>query len=135
MATFDAPSWEICQVKRARTNTPLQALAMMNDVTYMEASRKFAERMLTEGGKSDDAQLSFAFRVATGRAATADELAVLRTSLKKYEARFRQSPRAAEEYVSHGEAARNKSLDVVNLAAHTAVASIILNMDEAISKD
>jgi hypothetical protein len=135
MATFDAPSWEICQVKRARTNTPLQALAMLNDVTYMEASRKFAERMLAEGGKSDDAQLGFAFRVATGRAATADELALLRASLKKYQARFQQSPAAAEEYVSHGEATRNKSLDVVDLAAHTAVASIILNMDETISKD
>ena len=52
MATFDAPSWEICQVKRARTNTPLQALALLNDVTYVEAARKFAERMLTEGGTS-----------------------------------------------------------------------------------
>jgi hypothetical protein len=108
---------------------------MLNDVTYMEASRKFAERMLTEGGNSDDAQLSFAFRVATGRAATADELAVLRASLKRYQARFRQSPAAAAEYVSHGEAVRSKSIDVVNLAAHTAVASIILNMDETISKD
>lgn len=135
MATFDAPSWEICQVKRARTNTPLQALAMLNDVTYMEASRKFAERILTEGGKSEDAKLGFGFRAATGRAATADELAVLRASLRKYQARFRQSPAAAEEYVKHGESARNQSLDVVDLAAHTAVASIILNMDETISKD
>jgi hypothetical protein len=135
MATFDAPSWEICQVKRARTNTPLQALALLNDVTYMEAARKFAERMLTEGGSSADSQLTFAFRLATGRAPNADELAVLRASLKKYTVRFRQSPTSAEQFISHGEAARNKSLDVVNLAAHTAVASIILNMDEAISKD
>jgi hypothetical protein len=135
MATFDAPSWEICQVKRARTNTPLQALALLNDVTYMEASRKFAERMLTEGGNSADSQLTFAFRLATGRAPDAGELAVLRASLQKYTDRFRQSPTSAEQFVSHGEATRNKSLDVVNLAAHTAVASIILNMDEAISKD
>src|SRR6185312_5920985 len=71
MATFDAPSWEICQVKRARTNTPLQALALLNDVTYMEAARKFAERMLTEGGKTPDARLAFAFRLATSRAPTA----------------------------------------------------------------
>ena len=72
MATFDAPSWEICQVKRARTNTPLQALALLNDVTYMEAARKFAERMLTEGGSSADSQLTFAFRLATSRAPTAE---------------------------------------------------------------
>ena len=135
MATFDAPSWEICQVKRARTNTPLQALALLNDVTYMEAARKFAERMLTEGGSSADSQLTFAFRLATGRRPNGDELAVLRGSLQKYSDRFRQSPAAAEQFVSHGEAARNKSLDVVTLAAHTAVASIILNMDEAISKN
>jgi hypothetical protein len=135
MATFDAPSWEICQVKRARTNTPLQALALLNDVTYTEAARKFAERMLTEGGSSADSQLEFAFRLATSRAPTASELAVLNASLQKYTDRFRKSPAAAEQFVSHGEAARNKSLDVNNLAAHTAVASIILNMDEAISKD
>jgi hypothetical protein len=135
MATFDAPSWEICQVKRARTNTPLQALALLNDVTYTEAARKFGERMLTEGGGSADSQLAFAFRLATSRTPTPGELAVLRASLQKYTDRFRQSPAAAEQFVSHGEAARNKSLDVVNLAAHTAVASIILNMDEAISKD
>jgi hypothetical protein len=135
MATFDAPSWEICQVKRARTNTPLQALALLNDVTYTEAARKFAERMLTEGGVSADSQLAFAFRLATSRVPTSSELTVLRASLQKYTDRFRQSPAAAEQFVSHGEAARNKSLDVVNLAAHTAIASIILNMDEAISKD
>src|SRR4051794_10324808 len=135
MATFDAPSWEICQVKRARTNTPLQALAMLNDVTYVEASRKLAERSLTEGGSSADSQLTYAFRLATSRTPTPGELSVLRASLQKYTARFRQAPAAAQQFASHGEAARNKSLDVVNLAAHTAVASIILNMDEAISKD
>ncbi|MFO0787885.1 MAG: DUF1553 domain-containing protein [Pirellulales bacterium] len=135
MATFDAPSWEICQVKRARTNTPLQALAMLNDVTYMEAARKFAERMLTEGGDSEDAQLTFGFRLATGRVPTADDLAVLRASLQKYANRFKASPETAEQYLSQGEAPRNKSLDAVTLAAHTAVASIILNMDETLSKN
>jgi hypothetical protein len=135
MATFDAPSWEICQVKRARTNTPLQALALLNDVTYTEAARKFAERMLHEGGTSTDSQLTFAFRVATSRMPTANELATLRSSLQKYSERFRQSPATAEKFVSHGEATRDKSIDTVDLAAHTAVASILLNMDESISKD
>ena len=104
MATFDAPSWEICQVKRARTNTPLQALAMLNDVTYMEAARKLAERMLTEGGSSPDSQLTFAFRLATSRAPTSGELTVLHASLRKYTDRFRKSPNVAEQFVSHGEA-------------------------------
>ena len=135
MATFDAPSWEICQVKRAKTNTPLQALALLNDVTYMEASRKFAERMLTEGGSSPDSRLTFGFRMATSRAPTSAELATLRSSLQKYTERFRQSPGAAEQFIGQGEAPRNKSLDVVDLAAHTAVASVLINMDESISKD
>jgi hypothetical protein len=135
MATFDAPSWEICQVKRAKTNTPLQALALLNDVTYMEAARKLAERMMTEGGTSPDEQLTFAFRLATSRVPTAGELAMLRASLQKYLDRFRPSPAAAEQFVNQGEAPRNKSLDVVEVAARTAVASVLLNMDEAISKD
>jgi hypothetical protein len=91
--------------------------------------------MLAEGGSSADSQLTFAFRVATSRMPSADELATLRTSLQKFSERFRQSPGSAEQFVSHGEAARNKSIDTVDLAAHTAVASILLNMDESISKD
>jgi hypothetical protein len=135
MATFDAPSWEICQVKRPTTNTPLQALALMNDVTYVEAARKFAERMLTEGGGSPEARLTFAFRLATSRKPSAAELDRLHKSLEKYLARYRQSPAMAEELVAHGEAPRNKALDVTELAAHTAIASVLLNLDEAMSKD
>ncbi len=135
MSTFDAPSWETCQVRRASTDTPLQALALMNDVTYLEAARKFAERMLTEGGTTADSQIKFAFRLATGRSPTADEMRVLRTSLERYTTRFRQNSAAAAEFVNHGEAPRNKSLDVVDLAAHTAVASVLLNMDETVSKN
>jgi hypothetical protein len=135
MATFDAPSWEICQVKRARTNTPLQALALLNDVTYTEAARKFAERMLTEGGKSTDSQLTYAFRLATSRTPTPSELATLRSSLQSFSERFHKSPDSAAQFITHGEAAQNKSIDTVDLAAHTAVASILLNMDESISKD
>ena len=135
MATFDAPSWEICQVKRARTNTPLQALALLNDVTYMEAARKLAERMLTEGGKSLDEQITFAFRLVTSRGPSASELNRLKQSVVKYRARFGMDADAAKKYVSPGESPRNESIPVVDLAAHTAVASILLNMDEAISKN
>jgi hypothetical protein len=135
MSTFDAPSWEFCQVKRSSTNTPLQALALLNDIVYVEAARKFAERMLIEGGSSADSRLTFAFRLTTGRMPTAAELSTLRLSLEKHAARFQQSPAAAEQFVSHGESPRDKSLDVIELAAHTAVASVLLNMDETISKN
>jgi hypothetical protein len=135
MSTFDAPSWEICQVKRTTTNTPLQALALLNDVTYVEAARKFAERMLTEGGTTADARLTFAYRLATGRRPTAVELQSLGSSLQKYLGRYRNSPEAALELVSHGESPRNESLDVAELAAHTAIASVLLNLDETLSKN
>ena len=135
MATFDAPSWEICQVKRATTNTPLQALALLNDVTYVEAARKFAERAITEGGTSNDARLTFAFRVATGRHPTETELSLLQRSLERYGDRFRKSPAAAEELLAHGETPRNKSLDSAELAAYTSVASVLLNMDETMTKN
>lgn len=135
MATFDAPSWEMCQVKRAVTNTPLQALALLNDVTYVEAARNFAQRMLVEGGDSPDARLTFAFRLATGRSPTSAELNKLRTSLEKYLVSYRQSPQAAQALVAHGESPRNQSLDVAELAAHTAIASVLLNLDEAVSKN
>jgi hypothetical protein len=135
MATFDAPSWEICQVKRATTNTPLQALALLNDVVYVEAARKLAERMLTEGSATDESRLTFAFRLSTGRSPSEAELEKLSTSLERYRRHYRESPGAAEEFVSHGESPRNQSLDVVELAAHTAIASVLLNMDETISKN
>jgi hypothetical protein len=133
LATFDAPSWEICQVKRAYTDTPLQALALLNDVTYAEAARKFAERMLHEGGDSAEARLTFGFRLATGRTPAPEELKRLHSSLDKYQARFRHEPKSAEELVSHGESPRDKSLDVTDLAAHTAIASVLLNLDETVS--
>src|SRR5262249_19757464 len=67
LSTFDAPSREVCQVKRPRTNTPLQALELLNDVTYVEAARALAQLMLTEGGKTPEKRVSFAFRRATAR--------------------------------------------------------------------
>jgi hypothetical protein len=135
MSTFDAPSWEICQVKRAFTNTPLQALALLNDVTYVEAARKFAERIMIEGGDTADERLTFAFRLATGRSPSTAELSTLRNSLDKYSARFREMPGEAKELVTHGESSRSESLDPTELAAHTTIASILLNLDEAISKN
>jgi hypothetical protein len=108
-------------------------LALLNDVTYAEAARKFAERMLHEGGDSAEGRLTFAFRLATGRVPTSRELERLQSSLEKYQTRFRDAPKDAEAIVSHGESPRDKSLDVVDLAAHTAIASVLLNLDETVS--
>jgi hypothetical protein len=135
LATFDAPSWEICQVKRSLTNTPLQSLALLNDVTYVEAARKFAERTLREGGHDDREQMTFAFRSATGRRPDSHELARLTESLAKYRDIFAAHREDAEKLLSHGESPRDESLEAVQLAAHTAIAGDLLNLDETITKN
>jgi hypothetical protein len=133
LTTFDAPDRETCTVRRARTNTPLQALVLMNDPTYVEASRKLAERLMTEAA-STEARIALAFRLATARPPTAEELAVLRKVFDEQLAVYRKDGQAALKLLAVGEAKRNEKLDVAELAAWTAVASVILNLDETVTK-
>jgi hypothetical protein len=135
MATFDAPSREICQVKRQRTDTPLQALELLNDVTYVEAARQLGQRMLTAGGRTAADRLTYAFRRATARKPTANELAVLARGLDRYLRIYRADVQAAKAFVRHGDSPVSDKLDPAELAAYTAVASIILNLDETITKE
>jgi hypothetical protein len=134
LATFDAPDRETCTVRRARTNTPLQALILLNDPTYIEASRKLAERMLTEAGQTADERIAFAFRLATARKPTAKEIAVLRKIFDRQMAVYRNDREAATKLLSVGESPRNDKLDLAELAAWTTVASVILNLDETVTK-
>jgi hypothetical protein len=135
MATFDAPSREVCQVKRARTNTPLQALELLNDVTYVEAARGLAQLMLTNGGVSPGDRLSYAFRRATARPPLTAELQVLLRGLERYRASFASHPELATQWLKHGEQAAANGLDPIELAAYTATASVILNLDETITRE
>ncbi|MBC8114949.1 MAG: DUF1553 domain-containing protein, partial [Candidatus Saccharimonas sp.] len=132
--TFDAPEREVCTSRRSRTNTPLQALVLMNDPTYLEAARKLAERAMTEGGESPAARLTFAFRLAVSRAPTPAEMAVLLKTLQQRLTKYQQDPAAAKALLSHGDSPQNESLNEPDLAAWTAVMSLILNLDEAITK-
>ena len=134
LTTFDAPDRETCTVRRARTNTPLQALVLMNDPTYVEASRKFAERILRDGGSSLESRLAFAFRTVLTRAPSDKELAILNRVYEQQTARFDASPDAAAKLLSIGESPRDESLDQAELAAWTMVASTLLNLDEAVTK-
>ena len=134
LATFDAPDRETCTVRRARTNTPLQALVLMNDPTYVEASRKLAERILLEGGTTLDERITFAFRLTTARRPTPRELTVLRRVFEQQFARFQADPAAATKLLSVGESPRNEQLPAHELAAWAAVGSVILNLDEAVTK-
>jgi hypothetical protein len=134
LSTFDAPDRETCTVRRAITNTPLQALVLMNDPTYVEASRKLAERIMTQAGPSPDERITFAFRLATARRPTANELAVLRRIFDEQLAVYRSDTQQALKLLSAGESPRNETLDASELAAWAMVASVILNLDETVTR-
>jgi hypothetical protein len=134
LSALDAPDRETCTVRRSRTNTPLQALILLNDPTYVEAARKFAERIIREGGSSLDERLTFAFRSATGRLPTSAETRVLRTVYERQLIRFRALPEAAMRLLEVGECPADPQLDPAEMAAWAMVSSAILNTDEAVTK-
>ena len=132
MATFDAPTRETCAVRENRTNTPMQALTLMNDTTYVEAARKLAERMLTE---SRDNPIEHGFRLVLGRTPKASEKAALDQALAKFSTSFAANSDAAERLLRTGKSPRAASIPAHQLATYTAIASILLNMDEAVTKE
>jgi Protein of unknown function (DUF1553)/Protein of unknown function (DUF1549)/Concanavalin A-like lectin/glucanases superfamily/Planctomycete cytochrome C len=135
MAAFDAPARETCIVRETRTNTPLQALGVLNDVTYVEAARALAERILHAPAASAEARLSAAFQAATARQPRTLELSILKRGLDDHLARFRRNPRAARAFIAAGESTPDSRFDPSELAAYAAVAQLILNLDETITKE
>jgi hypothetical protein len=131
---FDAPDREVCIVRRSTTNTPLQALTLLNDPIFVEAARKLAERVIEQGGPSSRARLTLAFRLATGHPPNERELHILSDALDKMRAAFEKDAAGARGLLQVGAAASDKSIPIAELAAWTAVANIILNMDETITK-
>ena len=134
MTTFDAAGREACSVRPSRTSTPLQALALMNDVTFVEAARCLAQRVMREAGATPEERVRRAFSLVLTRAPRPTELDVLLSGFNDHLTRFRSNPAAAAALVSAGESPREARLDVIELAAYSAVASLILNLDEAITK-
>jgi hypothetical protein len=134
MTIFDAPTRESCVVRRQMSTTPLQALALLNDEMYIETARKFAERMMKEGGASPVERLAWALRLATSRTATAPEIKILEQGLNTRLVQYRADPAEAEKLLSAGESPRDKSIDTAELAAYTTAASVILNLDEVITR-
>jgi hypothetical protein len=132
---FDTPNREICVVKRSRSNTPLQALALLNEVTYVEAARRLAERMLSDGGATAAERIAWAFRRATARRPAADELAVLGAGLEKRLALFRADPAKAKALIATGTSKPDAKLDPAELAAYTTTANVILNLDEVVTRE
>ena len=131
---FDASSREAHVVRQNVTNTPLQALDLMNNVTYVEAARVLAQRMMKEGGATVDARIAYAFRLAIARLPTAAERQILQQAFTRQLARFAAKPDEARKYVSQGESPRDETLAVPELAAYTTVASLILNQSQTVMK-
>ncbi len=134
MALFDAPNREFCVFERANTNTPLQALVLLNDVQFVEAARAFAQRILQRPG-DDAARLAWAFAEATARTPQPAEAAVLARALKRERARYADDEAAAAELLAQGEAPRDEALPLAEHAAWAQVAALLLNLSETVTKN
>ncbi len=134
MQAFDATAREFCNVRDTRTNTPLQSLNLMNDVTYIEAARMIAERMLKEGGATAEQRLAWAFRAITSRQPSDKEIQVLLRQLEKQKDYFNRNAAEVKKLLAVGERRNDDKLDKAELAAYTTTASLLLNLDEVITK-
>ena len=133
-ATFDAPNREVCTFLRQRTQTPLQSLVLMNDPAYVEAARGLAQRVFAEAPADLNRRLVLAFRHTLGRPPQADETALLKKTFDQQLANFQGDPKSAEALLKVGESPAPTSIDKAELAAMTAVANVLLNLNEAITK-
>lgn len=137
MLLFDAPNREVCTIKRSRTNTPLQALSLMNEVTFVEASRALAARLIQQGGNTADERIQYAFKLLFSRPATDDELRVLNAGIENDLTHYQATPDAAAELLSVGTwqpPEDSESLDPALWAAYTLTANVLLNLDEFVTR-
>jgi hypothetical protein len=131
---FDTASRQTCTVKQTRTNTPLHALSTLNDITYVEAARALAQRVM-KAETQDDERIGLAFRLMLAREPTTEEAKVLLAGLKRLREQYKADPAAAEKLLAVGESKRDETLDAVEHAAMTGLCLTILNMDEALTKE
>jgi len=135
MATFDSALRESCTVREGRTNTPLQALHLMNDEQFLEAARVLAQRVILEAGSTQEARAGRLFELVLSRGPRPGEIKPLLTLLSYAKDRFRSKPGDAEALLSIGDYARDKRIDPVDLAAWSTLASMVLNLDAAVTKE
>ena len=134
MMSFDAPNREVCLIRRARTNTPLQSLVLLNDPTYLEAARVLAWHMIQDGGDDIETRLNVGYRRCLARNARANEVLVLSALLEKSRQRFAEDAALAVSFIAIGDTPVDTAIDPVELASWTVIASTLLNLDETISK-
>ena len=134
MQVFDAPSREVCVLKRPSTNTPLAALVLMNDPTFVEASRKLAERVLREN-EANSIRIDHLYLLICGRKPTTMEHSLLLRTLNDMLMDFRADLSSAADLITVGESVYDKSLDIADLAAFTSLANAVFCTDEAITRN
>lgn len=130
---FDAPTRDVCTIKRSRTNTPLQALALLNEVTFVEAARVLAQRMLAEGGDTPESRFTWAMQHLLARPPTASELKILTAGFQTKLERFQKAPEEAQKLAAFGEA--KSTSPTPELAAYAVMANVLLNLDEVITRE
>ncbi len=136
MMNFNAAAREVCTVRTELTNTPLQALTLMNNVIFIETAKKLAERGLAAGASDSTMQIEFCFQACTGRKPSRDELRLLQSAHSAFHVAYSQSPDAARELLSaSGDAHYDTNLNAVDLASMTMTASLIMNLDETVTKE
>jgi hypothetical protein len=135
MSNFDGPNREqVCMV-RERSNTPLQALQLMNDTQHFEAARALAERLLAEGGSDDDSRIGWLYRVVLSRPACDEELELVRQALAKQRAIYEADATAAEKAIHVGESVPKNVAAATETAAWTMIANLVLNLDETVCRN
>jgi hypothetical protein len=135
MATFDGPNREQSCSARGRSNTPMQALQLMNDIQHVEAARTLAQRIIKEGGAKDGERIRWAWRTATSRHPEQAEIRILLDLLNEHRQRFRDDLEAAQKLISYGESVADKEILPQELAPWTLVANLLLNLDEVVNKN
>ena len=134
MNILDAPSREACTIRRERTNTPMQALMLMNDPQFFEAARVFAERAIRLGGQTPEERIAYMFEMATAREPKSSEAKLLLDTMQVHAEEFKADPEAAKELITVGESKPDEKLDAVEVATWTMIANLILNLDEVLNK-
>jgi hypothetical protein len=135
MANFDAPSREQTCTIRERSNTPLQALQLMNDEQHIEAARAFAEQIVAKGGTTPEERIAFAYRSVISRKPSQEEIAVVRQALDQHLLAFRQVPENAAKFIRQGESKPKGGVPEPELAAWTLIANLVLNLDETVTRN
>ncbi len=135
MSTFDAPNREQSCSYRQRSNTPMQALQLMNDIQHIEAARNFASRVIQEGGDDADSRIRWAWNTITARQPNKIELEIAAEALGKHLQRYQDDPEAAKQLITYGESKPDERCSAAELAAYTMLANLILNLDETVTKN